>query len=984
MLSATWICGAFCVHGRTLPPKPTAVAQADSERVIVLLLMNILRSRSRCRYRGMIHFYPADADSAPEIEFVGGEGPEEVMNQVQDFAVPEIRKSIETLGPFLRWEELDLEAGVVRRHRTRFHDCFEFELCPDERGIELVLPTDDQPDADGERNRRARPWVPLRRLVEPGEEQRAVIGWSVEEPKLRWRYIRTRYAPPTIEMTWSCASLPSHWAAQVLAWSPRKGTGGRFLDCHFAGDDSSRCPERSLEGGQMSCCRMDPTRDGLLVYRGYFPLPAGSARPACLRMLLTQPLVVAGPETASSGDECNKRKRELDEVVPATIDALDFRALIDGRPTRLVAGADLKRRFEAEVLTGEDVLLPEVIPAGAIPGLPWELAAESAGAEKHDEEQQDATAEAASRHRWRLAARLRSGGDEQRSTEEGCWGEIAWQGEPPSLVFGLGSFDASRAPRITHIENRRASVAWKIEAGDEGGSLCLSVPHWVPVGCSGRVALPPREDGFDYAAEVRARLDGLEERFLIDQRSEVSCNRLFLGPRRWRFRDQDSGVITDGEALGEGAGCVRWRRSRVAGGGEDPELGPTDWAAGSAPVLLLRKGSANALHWGGLFAPRAVPWDALEEVPAESTPDPEEILMVPRSTLPFSSDRTTAIWIDLWGFVCRYHVRSVVFTRSQGETSEPTAWIADTGLELFPRRSGYLLRSFSPIYAVRDPEPRIFSLRPTTRRPTLHIGRELDAGSDSPVLEIGAETYVRYQLAEAGRVPETFEPGRVPGARLRLAGIGRRVVWLAVEQRRGDQGRQAGYLLSWDAARGWRFRGFFAHRGATVELGPVRRGDRACRVLLGGEGTSRVSTFRLTIDRQGGHLSEGAPEAACRQLTPEMIRAWETDHFAPERRPLPLKSYGVRILQQATGDRPWIFELVDGDSKPGADLPAGIRVWELHGETGEDLTDARVLGDDTETEEAAEPAEPEPAEPAEPEPATPAKRILRADDDDGF
>ncbi len=204
----------------------------------MLLLMNILRSR----YRGVIHFYPADADSPPEIEFLDGEGPEQVMNQIQDFAVPEIRKSIEPLGPYLRWEELDLEAGVLRRHRSRFHDRFEFVLCPDELGIVLVLPeaTGETGAAETDAGRElARPWVPLRPLAEPSSEHLATIGWSVEEPSFKWRYVQTRYAPPTIEITWSCATLPPHWAAQML-------TEAAHLDCHF-------------EEGRH--CQMNPTRD---------------------------------------------------------------------------------------------------------------------------------------------------------------------------------------------------------------------------------------------------------------------------------------------------------------------------------------------------------------------------------------------------------------------------------------------------------------------------------------------------------------------------------------------------------------------------------------------------------------------------------------------------------------------------------------------------------------------------------------------------
>ncbi len=942
----------------------------------MLLLTNILRSR----YRGVIHLYPDDADSPPEIEFSGGEGPEQGMNQIQDVAVPEIRKHVEPLGPFLRWEELDFEAGVVRRHRTSFGDRLEFVLCPDELGIELVLPADGV--ETGEPGDGPRPWVPLRPLGEPGPEQLAAIGWTVTEPELTWRYVKTRYRSLALEMTWSCGDLPGSWAARVLA-------DAGHLECHLGTDSEDRAAGDDLR------CRMNPTRDGLLVYRGHHPLPERAKRPARWRMSLEQPLVVTGPKTAQA-------PRALDEPLTTTVEALDFRAIVGGRTTRLVARADLDQPFEAEVLTTEDVLLPEVIPAGTIPALPWELAVEPAGLEHGDA---PVRGEEPSRRRWLLKGRPREDG-------QGRWRDVVWEDHPPSLGFGLGSFDASRAPRVTRIENRRASVGWRMEASDEGGSLCLSVPHWVPVGCPRQVALPPhdegRDGGFDYGAEVRATLGGLEERFVIDQRSEIPSNRLFLGPRRWCFRDQRHGLTSGVEALGAGAGCVRWRCSAVAGessGREisptgrtaasdgkplSREISPTDWTAGSAPVLLVRKEGDSPLHWGSLYSPRAVPWDALEEVTPEPTADPEELLLVPRS--PASprrgangrSGKAAAIWIDLWGFICRYDSHAIAFRRGHGEADELTAWVAGTGLELFPRRSGHLLRSFSPVYAVRDPQPRVLELRPTVPRPTLHVGRELDAGGDSLVLEIGGETFVRHQLAEPGEAPAAFEPGRVPGTRLRLDRVGRQVVWLAVEQRHGGRGRRAGYLLSWDVAGGWLLRGFFAHRDAAVELGRVRQRDQGRRLLLGGEGASRASAFRLTIDAEGDHWNDQTPEQVTRRITPELIEEWETHHFAPERRPLLLRDYGMRILQQSAGDEPWIFEFFDGGSKAEAGPPAGIRIWALPGEAERPrwrasgatwLTDdARALGDDPSEEPTT----------AQNLPATPTKRILRADDDDDF
>ncbi len=927
----------------------------------MLLLTQILRPR----YRGVIHL-PPGTGGRPEIEFSGGEGPEQVMDQVQDFAVPEIRKCVEPLGPCLRWQELDLDAGLVRRRRTSFHDRLDFVLCPDERGIELVLAGDETA---------ARPWVPLRPHAEPGPDQRATIGWTVTAPELGWRYLQTRHGEPAIEITWACACLPAEWAARVLARAER-------LDCRIGG------PPAEGSGAGLSCA-LNPGRDGLLAYRGYRPLPTGDRRPAVRRLALRQPLLVAEPEAASP-------RHRLDEELPASVTPFDFRARIDGRATRLVAGADLERPFSAEVWTGGEALMPDTIPAGAIPGLPWPLAVTAAEIDEPAGEAPADSGLAASRRRWWLAARPEAG-------EQGSWGEVVWRGEPPALAFGLGSFDPERATRVTRIAHRRASVGWRIEAEDEGGRLCLGVPRWVPVGCPELVASPGPDangtspasgagrapaldqgsagDGFDYAVEARARIGGLEERFVIDQRSELPANRLFLGPRRWRFRDEAHGPLDEGEALGEGAGCVRWRHP-----GGEPETSPTDWAGGSAPVLLVTAAGDDPLCWGGLYAPRPIPWEALEEVVPEPAAGDEEVLLAPASPgtvdagacpsrgsgTSGSANRRGAIWIDLWGFVCRYDVRPLTFSRGHGETGEVTAWFADGGLELFPRRGGQLLRSFSPLYAVRDPEPGRFSLQAATPRPILRVGHEL-VGSRrrapaEVVLEIGAETFVRYQVATAGDLPRSFEPGRVPGTRARINLRGGRVAWLAVEQRDGTEGRPAGYLLSWDAERGWRFRGYFAHRHTTVELGVVRRGGTRRRVVLGGEEMSRVSAFRLTLDAAGEHWSDGAPEPVRRELTPGMIRSWESDHFAPERRPAPLQPYGLRVVRQAAGGEAWIFELFDGRT-PDAGPTAGIRAWELQVEAGAALSaGARALGQD----------------PADRPRREPEKRILRADEDDDF
>ncbi len=980
-----------------------------------MLLMGILRTR----YHGVIHLYPADAGSRPEIEFLGGEGPQQAMDQIQSFAVPRIREAIEPRGPYLRWEELDLEAGALRRHRSRFRDRFEFVLSPDERGIELLLPPDGNAPAGG------RPWVPLRPLAEPPAEQRSALGWTVERPEFSWRYLHTRQAPPTLEMTWSCPSLPRTWAQQVLRDSARlqcrfgDGTAGTLdLDTPSLGTPdrgtldldtpSLSTPDRGtldldtpnlstldLDTPNLSTpdldapfhCQLDPTRDGLLVYRGYYPLPADARRPARRRITLKQPLVVLEPD----GDEAS---RDLDADIPATVEALDFRAVLAERTTRLIAGDDLGQPFRAEVLTPEDVLLPEEIPAGTIAGLPWRLAVESAGNERHrgDRPSPDGAPgaqEGQTLHRWTLTPRPASG-------DRGTWEEVAWDGEPPAVAFGLHLRQSrDRAPRITRIDHRRATVGWRLETSEDDELLCLTVPHWVPVGCPEQVALPDRGKGFDYASEVRAHLGGLEERFHIDQSSEVSANRVFLGPRRWRFRDELHGEVADGEALGEAAGCVRWRPPTAAvGGSRATGMSPTDWAGGSAPVLLVRTGKGNARAWGSLYAPATIPWDVLDEVPAEPGAAPAApattVLLVPRSEP--AEARRQAIWIDLWGFVCRYDRHTLRFAHSRGESSDIHAWLAAAGLEPFPRRQGLLVRSFAPLYAVRDREPRVFSFQPTAPRPTLRIGRQLDRGTGHQVLEVGAATLVRSELAGLGGPPTAFGPGRVPGTLLRLEfDRRRRVAWFALEQQRRGEGRQAGYLLSWDAGAGWRFRGFFARPGAPVELGTVRHGAERRRVLLGDETCRHRRAFRLTIDPGGDRWSAATPEEIARGVTPGMLREWERSYFARDRRPALLRTYGMRLLRQPDADPRWVFEFFERVTDGALGSPLGIRVWEPRADAPEEILTAGVktLGGDAadtriaDARIAEEPAEP-PPDPKTPPSGSTGKRILRPDDDDDF
>lgn len=888
---------------------------------------------ARSGFRGVIHLSTAARGGPPEVEFRGAEGPGEVMDQIQTFAVPWIKKAVDPAGPALLWEELDPEAGELRRRRSLFPERLDFELCRDEQGIELLL--------ESEAGQTGRVWVPLRALAEPGRRQRAALGWSVEEPRFGWRYLGIGHVP-TIEIAWRCGSIYRTWAEEI----------------------ERRFPALRCRLGPKSVCQLSRVPGGTLLYRGHFPLARDSWLPARWRLGLEMPLVVAA--------EGERARRLVDDEVPVTVEALDFRAVVGGRPTRLVSLDDLAQRFEAEVLTLEEVLLPDEIPAGMISGLPWTVsverhAPESAAAPASGEVR---TRPAFARHRrWTL-----------RPESDGRWGEVDWRDDPPRLDLGLGAAESGRPPEIARIPDRKATVGWRLGAPEASGELLrFTLPYWIPMGALGGVlAVPCRDHAFEYASEVRAWIDGLEERFSIDPASELPRRRLFLEPRRWRFYGDRAGEVQDAEALGEVSGHVRWLRPASPANGGGTEVSPCDWAAGSAPVLLVRRPAEDepdrhVLDWGGFWTPEAVPWQALEEVRPERTAF--DLVLTPRSSVP-------AVWVSLWGFLCRYDRRAVIFSQTRREPQEIVTWIARAGLELFPRSPAPpLLRSFSPLYAVRDGDATVFALEPGSPRPVLRLGHGLTGAAGPQAvrsIHVGAGTYLRFQLAAAGRPPDFFSTGRVPGRALLLPWDDEReVLWLAVRQERepAAESPEAGYLISWDAVAGWRFRGFFAERDAAVELGKVCVADQTARVFLGGETRAGRRAFHLTVGPDGHSWSASTPEETAARVSAEAISEWERHYFARDRLPAALGDHEVRILSHPSDGGAWVFELLEREHVLALDPPPGIRVWEpQEGASERHLEGVRVLGE--------EPAEPRVSGGREGAAGDPGRKLLAADEDD--
>ena len=823
-------------------------------------------------HRGRIRRLGSPSEE-PEI-FFEGEGRLSALDSIQSYGITQIRNAVKTDSegePRLIWEELDLEARLIRRHSTPFDGELLFEVTQDQPGLELILP-------DLER----RPWVPLQPAEMPEPSQPA-IGWHTPvEPVLSWSYRQGMRKSVLLEVEWSFVGLYRSWVRAVLE------TVGS-LACQV---DSL---ELSLQG----------SRDGELVFRSVKALDEPAALPAVRRLRLEPPLELVE-------DLLEEPRGPFDGKVPVTVAAGDFRATIEGAATRLVADSDLPLPFAAEVITSSEVVLPGSLPAGLVGAAPWEIRVSGPNTIEAD-----GLASSSPRRLWRLEPGDRRG-------RAGSWEEI-WPAEEPVLGFALGTADPREAPVIERVVHRQATVGWRIDPWEDQELLCLSVPQWLPAGHAECKPLPLHPQGFRYVSRVTAQMRGLDEPFTVDSSSELPLTRLFFGPDRWRIYDESGHEVESAEALGEVGGYVRWRRCD----GRDPAspegsrqdlLVPTDWAGGSPPVLVVAEPGPGIARWGGLFAPAAVPWDALRETPPRMSAQSRDVLLATQPEMP-------ALWIDLWGFVCRYDRQRVTFLQT-GQDGQPiTAWIASRGLPLFPRggRTGdFLLRSFNPLYVEEDREAVTLDFSPSSPRPTLRLGKGLL--EDAPrVFELGKQIQVRMQVGEAEKVPETFSRGKIPGNRTRLKQpIGEGALWLAIEQAPGES-HQRGYLLSWSASQGWLFRGFFTVPGGRVELGTVRHD-------LGGE-TLDVSpvqlcdgpvglSFQLTIGKEI-EWSKGAPETLRQKISDKEISVWANRFsLARDRVPAALESFEIQVLTQD----PAVLEFTEPMELVRHDL--GIRLWE--------------------------------------------------------
>ncbi len=859
--------------------------------------MSFLRSQPQT-YRGTLRFPPPERRGAdpPAVSF-DEEGPEQLLNAFEDHALPAIQKAIawSRSGGELTWEELDAEAGRLRRRRTPVAGELRFEVTADELGVELLLPKVE-----------ARPWVALQPGLEPGADRRARLGWVAGEPVFTWRYAETD-GRRKIELVWSLAGLPDAWARSLVPADDEP------VSCRV--DDGTACPlKASVSGG--------------LRLAGDLVVTANEPRPARRRFRLVPPLAVVDEDEAGPGG--------FDDEVLATLEAIDFRARIAGRATHFVAVDEFPRTFEAELLTAPEVLLPDRLPGDTFAGVSWPLEVR---------ERDPATASyrgaAVAARRWLLTSETGEG-----AATPARWQDVLWDGEPPAIVCcPAGRGDELR---IEVLESRRARVTWNVGANADDSLLLTTVPQWRPVAHRRELAAAIEAGAYDYAPGVQAEIDGLEERFTVDESSELPAQRLILGPDSWSVRDPLGRAVEAAETLGLVGGNVRWRPPAAAA--EGPRT-PTDWTGGSAPALVIDRsgsgqpgsgqpGSGQVERWGALYAPVPVPWERLREIPPVAGDDAREAgprVAGPRDLTLEPTTAPRSLWLSLWGFVGRYDRVELSFAHHRGRR-QVVAWIADAGLPLFPPPGDFLLRSLAPLYAVRVSQPWTFRFR-TTARPTLEIGARLLAPERGPRFELGPETRCRTQVADADTPPQSFGPSGIPGTLVRWPRVGDRVLWCAVDAipEPGSIPGRMRVLLSWDAGNRWRFRGFYSPPREAVELGRVRfRGDGAERsVLLGAGLGSRARPFTLELGEQL-RWSGNTPKAVKEQVTDEMIQRWEeTFALRAADKPEPLAGYAYRL-------RPgeMVLEFYRQERSSPIDQVLAIRAWEPDDDAGPEPAEA--------------------------------------------
>jgi hypothetical protein len=802
--------------------------------------------------------FPSAAGREDPVLTLGRDVSVPVLHRVRQAALPHLRSAVHVEGQdwVLRWEELDTDKLVILRHATPFAAELSCEWEEGRDGLVLRLPGAPESGI----------WLPSSPDAELRAETRARVGWSDGLPQLAWRYTRDAGSQVLLEATWRFPGVADEWVQWALSKSER-----------------IRCSTVDAEW------ELESTGLVELVFTGSVALPPG------LELIAERVLRVEAPLGLWTPDLHLPAAGEWRG--PLSVEVHDLRAEIGREVTRFVADEEAGQEFHLLVFTSADSVMPQMIPADVLPGIPCAVRCEPV---------EMPHAEARTR-----AWRLRPQGDQ-------TWNDLWWKEGAFELRFGAGTVGARACLR--RIQDRRVRLGWRVEGGADGSGLVgLVSEEWTAPGHLERLRLELDLARADFLPRIRTEIVGVVEAFVVDSESELPADRLTVGPEDWRVFDSQGAEVV-AELYGHLGAHVRWRRPAKLQ--DDLPLRPTEWARGSSPVLALKRVRGGVPAWGGLYVPAEAPWSQMTEVHASEDGD--------RLVVAASRD-APAVWISLWGYVAGYERRALKMSR---DASAPpaTAWVTRTALPLFPNAAATLLRSFNPLHAVEDREDAVLALESSLLRPTLRIGRSLIRTRNPTLLRVGEGTRVRVALAPPGEPPASMLRVAVPGASLTLESVAEAGgLWLALEAPADLPGAPSGgYLVSWHAERGWGLQGFYAPEGSGVRLGTVQLpseggGRRLLPVVLQDTPLEGERPFTLTVDDSGVEWDAATPREVRDIPRNELIRWIEDDVFDMASRPGPLRTYERRPREQS--DQRLVLEFMRGAQVSPTRLP--IRVWQL-------------------------------------------------------
>lgn len=427
----------------------------------------------------------------------------------------------------LRWEELDLEKGIVRQREAAVGVRIPCLLSL-EKGAVRLHPAGD----DG--------WV----SAIGSDDSESVLtrtGWETHVPRLDWRYVSAG-AAARVRMRWSAVGLPELWKQRI-------GEKWPVLRCVIAGAGEAR---------------LVYTPATVLEYEGTFTTDSNAELVERRSFEIEQALQLQLRDGSLSGTTFNE---------PASFDVRDIHADTRSGWSRYVADTDTELPVTLAVFVPEGALLPEFLTCGRNVDGTSVLRARRLGgrlpppAFARDIEPPPTTP--VGTEAWLLQS--------DQTWDSLFSGAREWQ-----VPSGSGTVAAHAC--VWRVPDRRTRRAFVVTQA-ENELLAQISEEWMVPGAGGGTTLGREAKVDRFGPRVPLVENGLQEWFDRDSGSGLPQIRLLLGPDSWSVYAGGE-VVSAASVYGDVGGGVRWRLKS-----DERRLPrAADWASAGVPVLVTRPG----------------------------------------------------------------------------------------------------------------------------------------------------------------------------------------------------------------------------------------------------------------------------------------------------------------------------------------------------------------------------------------------------------